>query len=91
MRDDSSTGRGPETVFTRPVITYYRESDGHTYWRDVDGEWHGAPTYLDGSVDWPNGGPVESFEIEEDRERQLGQWLTAITADPPLNLDAPDV
>ena len=78
-------------VVHRPVITYYRESDGHTYWQDSNGDWLGAPTYLNGSVDWPNGGYILDFSIGDDTHRRLEHWLTAITANPSLDLDAPDL
>ncbi len=54
--------------------TYYRESDGHTYYK-VDGAWFGAPTYVDGSYDSENGGFVVDFDITNGDLTQLLEWL----------------
>ena len=72
----------------RPVITYYRQYDEHTYWRDATGDWMGAPTHVNGTVDWASGGYVQDFNGED---VHLELWLKAISASPPVDLDAPDV
>jgi hypothetical protein len=49
----------------------YRENDGTTYWQDVAGEWMGAPTYEDGSVDYAQAGYVADFDLEDDERYKL--------------------
>ena len=56
-------------------MTINRFSDGHTYWRDADGEWMGAPTHRDGTHDISEAGFVRDFNISAADRESLEAWL----------------
>ena len=53
-------------------LTFFREADGHTYWRN-NGSWMGTPTFTDGTFDIEDGTYVEDFIIFD--RAPLDQWL----------------
>ncbi len=59
--------------------TFYRWSDGHTYWKTVDG-WMGAPTYVNGDPDMDNAGYVCDMALTTDEVRALRADLDARAA-----------
>jgi hypothetical protein len=58
--------------------TFYRPADGHTYWRDNEGAWAGAPTMVDGEVDPGEAGSIVDFDLEIHDIAALNAELNAL-------------
>jgi len=67
-----------EVLPFRNLLTFayiwYREEDGHTYWRTHDG-WMAAPTFTNGNPDWDAASYVVDFILPEEDEKELNEWL----------------
>ena len=54
----------------------YNGNDGHSYWLD-DGEWVGAGTLMDGTLDSDEGTSVDDFEMEGEDKARLKDLLSS--------------
>ncbi len=57
-------------------MMHYREEDGHTYWRDDQGDIVGAPTFLDGMPDLEAATHLIDMDIDVHEMQRVDNWVT---------------